>query len=49
MSECERCGVTVSDLPIEELGLSTEEAAEAMFDEHDGQTLCQGCLGGGDR
>lgn len=45
MPECARCGVTVYDLPFEELGLSAEDAVETMFEQHEGRTLCQGCYG----
>lgn len=43
MSECAQCGVTTSDLPYEEMGLGPDDADEALFEQVDGQTMCQGC------
>lgn len=44
MAECEHCGVTVHDLPFEELGLSVEEAADSLFERVDGVTYCRRVL-----
>lgn len=42
--ECARCGVTVNDLPYQDLGLDYEEALDVMFD-HDGSDwYCNGCF-----
>lgn len=47
--ECVACGIAVSDLPYEELGLDVDEAADVLFERIDGQTYCQGCAGVAER
>ena len=45
MIECARCGIRPSDLPLADLGLTEDDAADFMFD-HDGDDwFCQGCAG----
>ncbi|MGH3499839.1 MAG: hypothetical protein ACRDQA_02880 [Nocardioidaceae bacterium] len=41
--ECARCGLTPIDLPLEELGLDAEDAADFLFEPDGDQWLCQGC------
>lgn len=43
MNECTTCGVTLHDLPFEELGLSEEDAADTLFEYIKGKTYCWGC------